>query len=181
MTVQSRSFDIAGAGARWAEAIAQVLLGAYLIAVSAHVRVVLPVSPVPITGQTLVVLLLGALLGAHRGLLSVGLYLAGGAVGVPLFAGGSLAGPTGGYLAGFAAAAVLTGRLMAAGWGARPLTAITALLLGNAAIYLFGLPWLARFVGWDAVLPMGLFPFLVGDGLKLGCAACVWVAFKEHR
>lgn len=179
MTVQSWSLDIAGARDRRVQGTALGLLGAYLIAVSAHMRVVLPISPVPITGQTLIVLLLGAVLGSRRGLLAVMLYVAAGAAGLPLFAGGSLGGPTGGYLIGFAAAATLTGGLMQMGWGGRTLTTVLALLLGNLTVYLFGLPWLAVFVGWGAVLPMGLVPFLVGDGLKLACAAGFLGALRE--
>ncbi|MCU0520634.1 MAG: biotin transporter BioY [Anaerolineae bacterium] len=184
MTVQGASFEV---GSRhgtqlgsWAiQDVAVPLVGAYLIAVSAHTRLPLPGNPVPVTAQTFVVLLLGALLGPRRGLLSVGLYLAGGAAGLPFFAGGSMAGPSGGYLVGFAVAAILVGRLAELGWTQRPLAVIGALLLGNATIYLFGLPWLAKFVGWGAALPLGLYPFLVGDGIKLVCAACFLAASWE--
>ena len=184
MTVQESSFGVAGRhgtylGSWEIQGVAVTVVGAYLIAVSAHLRVLLPLSPVPVTAQTLVVLLLGALLGARRGLLAVGLYLTGGAAGLPVFAGGSLAGPTGGYLVGFAAAAALVGALAEIGWTRRPLAAFAVLLLGNAAIYLFGLPWLAGFVGWNAAAPLGLYPFLLGDGLKLGCAVCFLAASRR--
>ncbi len=102
---------------------AAVLAWAYVIAISSQVRLTLPFSPVPITAQTLFVLLGGALLGTRRSVLSVATYLIGGAVGLPFFAGGALAGPTGGYLVGFIAASYVVGTLVESGWGRRPTTA----------------------------------------------------------
>ncbi len=107
---------------------AALILGAsLLIALSARIAVPVPFSPAPITGQTLAVLLVGALLGSRRGALSVLAYLAEGAMGLPVFAGGGagilwLLGPTGGYLFGFIAAAFVTGWLAERGWDRRFVT-----------------------------------------------------------
>ncbi len=151
---------------------ALVVLGASaFIALSAQLALRLPFSPVPVTGQTLAVLLTGVLLGRRRGVAAVLAYLAEGVIGLPVFAGGmsGLAyalGPTGGYLLGFVAAAYLTGFLAERGWDRRSSTTALAMLVGNLAIYGPGLLWLGRFVG-DRVLALGLLPFIPGDLVKL--------------
>jgi biotin transport system substrate-specific component len=160
---------------------ATALVWAYLVALSAQLRVHLPFSPVPITAQTFVVLLGGALLGSRRGLLAASLYLLGGVAGLPVFTVSTPAGPTGGYLIGFVAGAYVVGRLFERGGSrlggrAHPVWALLVFILGHGVIYAFGLPWLALFVGWRAVLPLGLSPFLVGDLVKCVCAAAVVVA-----
>lgn len=152
--------------------------GTLFIALSARLAIPLPFSPVPVTGQTLAVLLMGALLGSRRGSLCLLAYLAEGALGLPVFAGGTaglarLIGPTGGYLAGFLAAAFLVGMLAEKGWDRRVGTTFLAMLLGNAVIYAFGLPWLAHFVGSEKVLALGLLPFIPGDLVKLVLAVLV--------
>jgi len=153
-----------------------VVGGSLFTALMAQIAIPLPFTPVPITGQTLAVLLVGAVLGARRGALSMLAYLAEGLVGLPVFAGGTagvgrLLGPTGGYLVGFIGAAYVTGWLAERGWDRRPMTAVLAMLAGNGVLYLFGLPWLARFVGPTHVLSMGLFPFIPGDFLKVFLAS----------
>ncbi|GAB4575595.1 MAG: biotin transporter BioY [Anaerolineae bacterium] len=153
-----------------------VLGGALLIAVSAQIAVPLPFSPVPVTGQTFGVLLVGMLLGMRRGTASVLTYLAQGALGWPVFAGGTggwpvLLGPTGGYLVGFVAAAALTGWLAERGWDRRVGATLLAMVLGNALIYLFGVTRLAGFAGVEAALSAGMFPFVVGDVVKALLAA----------
>ncbi len=152
-----------------------VIGGSLLVALSAQVTVPLPFSPVPITGQTLAVLLVGALLGSQLGAASLVLYLLEGLAGLPVFAAGRgglavLLGPTGGYLLGFVVAAWLTGRLAQRGWDRRFGSTVAAMLLGNVVIYALGLPWLARFVAGEA-LPLGLYPFIPGDLLKAVLAA----------
>lgn len=159
----------------WRE-VALVLSGTALIAVAAQIAIPLPFSPVPITGQTLAVLMTGALLGSRRGALSVLAYLTEGAIGFPVFAGSGaglarLLGPRGGYLVGFVAAAWIVGRLCEVGWDRKLHTAALAMLVGNVVIYLFGLPWLAHFVGIEKVLVAGLLPFVPGDLFKLILAA----------
>lgn len=155
-----------------------IVSGSALTALLAQGAIPLPWTPVPVTGQTLAVLLLGALLGARRAAACMGLYLVEGALGLPVFALGTggvahLLGPTGGYLWGFIPAAWLIGWLSEHGWDRRFSTTVAAMLAGNALIYLFGLPWLALFVGWDAVLRAGLLPFVPGDLCKLLLAALV--------
>ena len=155
-----------------ANQILLILSASWLIAISAQFSINLPFSPVPITGQTLIILLIGALLGKNRGAAAVGLYLAQGAAGLPVFAGGksgliTLFGPTGGYLIGFIAAAYVVGILMELRNGKSLLFTGFSLFIGNLIIYTFGLLWLAKFVGESQVLQLGLFPFLVGDILKI--------------
>ena len=123
--------------------IALIFAGSFLIALSAKVQILLPFSPVPITGQTFAVLMIGALLGARRGSLAVLAYLIQGAAGMPVFAFGGgfaiLLGPTGGYLIGFIPAAYVTGRLAEKGWDRRIGTTALAMILGNVMIYTCGL------------------------------------------
>ena len=155
-----------------------VVSGSLLVALSAQVAIPLPFSPVPITGQTLAALLIGALLGRRLGAVALLLYLAEGAIGLPVFAGGGvglarLAGPTGGFLVGLVVAAYLVGALAERGWVRRPATTVLAMLFGNVVIYAFGLTWLARFLGAGQVLAAGLLPFIPGDLLKLALAAAL--------
>ena len=153
-----------------------VLSGSALIAASAWIAVPLPFSPVPVTAQTFAVLLVGSALGARRGAAAAIAYLGEGALGLPVFAGGSggahvLAGPTGGYLAGFVAGAWLCGLLAGRGWDRRVVTTVLSMALGNLAILAPGLLWLSRFVGSGRVLALGLAPFLPGDAVKIATAA----------
>jgi len=150
--------------------------GSLLIAISAQFQFVLPFSPVPITGQTFAVLLLGALYGSKRGPATVLTYLALGVMGLPVFAGGAfglarLVGPTAGYLMGFLTAAFVVGLLSERGWDRQPWTTAASMVIGNAIIYLTGVLWLSRFVGWQSVLSTGFLPFLAGDALKIALAA----------
>jgi biotin transport system substrate-specific component len=162
--------------------------GALLIALLS--QLVIPLTPVPVTGQTLAVLLVGAALGSRRGPLSLLTYLALGVFGMPVFAGGAaglsrLAGPTAGYLAGFVLAAALVGWLCERGWDRRPATTFLAMVVGQFVIYVPGILWLSRFVGWPSALTVGLLPFLLGDGLKAALAALLlplaWRVLEGHR
>ena len=159
-----------------------VLVGTLLITLSSYVTV--PLYPVPITAQTLVVLLIGLSFGPHLSFLTLSLYLFQGAIGLPVFAGGAgglpaLFGPTGGYLFGFVAAATLLGLLARRGFGKNFLTTIIAMLVGNAVIYLFGVSWLANFIGLEKAVTHGILPFLYGDALKIFVAsAMVPLAWK---
>jgi biotin transport system substrate-specific component len=159
----------------WRE-VGLILGGSLLIALAAQIQIRLPFSPVPVTGQTFAVLLLGALYGSRRGPATVVTYLTLGAFGLPLFAGGAaglarFAGPTAGYLAGFVAAAFVVGWLSERGWDRRPWTNAASMFIGNLIIYAIGIIWLGRFVGSEAVLNMGVIPFLAGDALKIALAA----------
>lgn len=156
---------------RLAVEILLIIGGSLVVALSARVRIDLPFTPIPITGQTFAVLLIGAALGARRGALSLAAYLVEGAAGLPMFAGGTcclhvLAGPTGGYLLSYPLAAGVTGWLAERGWDRKPVTTALAMLAGNVVIYLVGLSWLALFVGGN-VFVAGLLPFIPGDIVKL--------------
>jgi biotin transport system substrate-specific component len=158
--------------------IVLVIGGSLLIGLCARIKVLLPFSPVPITGQTFAVLMIGALLGPWRGSLAVLAYIIEGAAGLPVFALGGgftiLIGPTGGYLVGFVPAAYITGLLALKGWDRRIGTTVLAMVLGNIVIYAFGLFWLCCLTGINrAVLSVGLYPFIVGDLLKIALAAAV--------
>lgn len=161
---------------------AMLVLGASLVtALAAQAAIPVPWSPVPITGQTFAVLLSGAVLGARRAFLAQVLYLAEGATGLPVFAGGAAGiatflGPTGGYLAAFPLAAFLTGLLAERGWDRRFSTTFAALLLGSAVIFALGLVVLARYVPAGRLLPAGLLPFVPGDLIKSALAALAFPA-----
>jgi biotin transport system substrate-specific component len=152
-----------------------IVAGSLLVAGMAQVRVALPFTPIPITGQTFAVLLVGASLGSFRGAASLALYLLLGVLGLPFFAGGSgglssLLGPTGGYLVGFVVAASLVGLLAARGLDRHIPGAFLAFLAGEIVIYLFGVAWLSLTLGiWRAVVA-GFLPFLLGDAIKLVAA-----------
>ena len=155
-----------------------VIGGSLCVAVMAQVRIPLPFTPVPITGQTFAVLLVGAVLGSRRGAASLALYLLMGLVGLPFFAGGTsglaiVIGPTGGYLIGFIVAAYLVGLLAARGLDRRIPSALLAFLAGEVVIYLFGVAWLSFFLGIPHAIAAGLLPFLIGDAIKLAAAGLV--------
>lgn len=157
--------------------VALVVGGSVLIALAAQVAIPLPFSPVPVTGQTYAILVVGAALGSRLGLATVALYIAEGSAGLPVFAPGGavgiarLLGPTGGYLVGFAAAAFAVGWLSERGWDRHLVRCALAMLAGEVVVYAFGLPGLARFVPADRILAAGLLPFVPGDLVKLVLAA----------
>jgi len=157
-----------------------VLGGSLLVALCAQVSLPLPFSPVPVTGQTFAVLLLGAGLGPHRAAAALILYLAEGAVGVPVFAPGGLpgvarfAGPTGGYLMAFPVAGFLLGRLLMR-IPRRWWTVLGAALLAEAVILLSGAAWLKLLIGsgWTEAFALGLLPFVPGSFFKAALLALV--------
>jgi biotin transport system substrate-specific component len=152
--------------------------------ISAGAYLVIPIGPVPITLQTLFVLLTGLLLGSRWGAASVAIYLLAGIAGLPVFSAGTggigqIIGPKGGYLIGFLVAAYLTGliRENTEKWKSYSIVFdVTAMLCGTAAIYLFGLIWLKIITGmeWGKTLSVGMYFFLPGDALKI--AAAVFIA-----
>lgn len=154
-----------------------VLGGAALVALVAQVEI--PLKPVPVTLQTLAVLLVGAVLGWKRGAASLTTYLLAGAAGLPVFAGGSaglakFAGPTGGYLLSYIFAAAAVGWLVQRyALDRKPVGAALAMLVASVVIYAFGLTWLGLVTGLkgQALLNAGLTPFLLGDSLKIALAA----------
>lgn len=159
---------------------ALVVGGSLLIATLAQIVVVLPFTPVPITGQTLGVLVVGTAYGWRLGILTLLLYLAQIAVGLPFAAEGrggldllTLATASGGYLWGFIVAAGLCGWLANRGWDRGIRSSLGVMLLGNIVIYLVGVPWLAASIDVPSAeaLELGLYPFVLGDTLKLLLAA----------
>ena len=161
-------------------AVILALVGTALLWLSAKVQV--PFWPVPMTMQTFVVLVLGMTYGWRLGSATLLLYLAEGAVGLPVFAGtpekgiglAYMLGGTGGYLVGFVLAAAICGYLAERGWDRRVVTTAIAMLIGNVAIYVPGLLWLGGLFGWDKpIIEWGLMPFLLGDAAKLALAAAI--------
>jgi len=147
-----------------------------LTAVGAQIAV--PIGPVPLVLTNLFVLLSGLLLGPRRAAAAMGLYVLLGAIGLPVFAqfkGGMahLAGPTGGYLAGFVAAAWVTGMVRQA--GSHKLFDMAAVIVGSVTIYALGVPWLKWVTGmpWSKAFTVGMLPFLVGDGIKAAAAVAL--------
>jgi len=156
-------------------------VGSALLAVSAKIQV--PFYPVPMTMQTLVVLLIGAAYGWRLGGATVALYLVEGAWGLPVFAGpvagiGYMAGPTGGFLMGFLAAAMVTGLMAERGWD-RSLGRVLAMMAGgHAVIFVFGLAWLAPMFQFDfgRAWAAGVAPFYAATVLKTALAAALMQA-----
>jgi biotin transport system substrate-specific component len=155
-----------------------VLAGTGLVAAAAQVSI--PFEPVPLTGQTFAVLLVGSSLGAIRGAASLTLYLWLGVAGAPIYADGRhgwavLTGATGGYIVGFVLAAAVIGYLAQRGWDRRFSSAVGAMLTGNVIIYAVGLPWLAAVLdtNLEHTLESGLYKFVPGDLLKLYLAAAL--------
>lgn len=157
-----------------------VAVGAFtlLTALLAQIRIPLAFTPVPITGQTLAVLLAGATLGARRGAISQGLYWLLGMVGFPFYANGTggwdvATGPTMGYLVGFVVAAAVVGRLAEYRHDRKFITSLSAMCLGSLCIYSCGVAWLAISLdlpisnGESNAIALGVTPFLVGDAIKV--------------
>jgi biotin transporter BioY len=155
--------------------IVLVIGGSLLIALCTRFKIWLPVSRIPVTGQTFAVLMIGGLLGARRASLATLVYIIEGAAGLPVFASGGgfaiLRGFTGGYLVGFVPAAYIVGILAERGWDRRVWTTVLAMFVGNIVIYSFGLTWLSCLPGVNNVLREGLYPFIIGDLLKILLAA----------
>ena len=143
-------------------------------AAASYVRVPLPFSPVPVTMQTMVVLLSGAMLGPVAGAASQALYLSLGAAGLPVFTTGATLGLTGGYVVGFVVAAALIGFVTRR--TSRDVPVLASMIAGSAVIYLLGATWLALVTGMSATaaLTVGVLPFLAGDALKLAAAFGAW-------
>lgn len=171
---------------------AMVVAGSLALWLSAKLQV--PFYPVPMTMQTFVVLVIGTTFGWRLGAATIALYLAQGALGLPVFAGvpekgiglAYMVGPTGGYLLGYLFAAALCGFLASRGWDRRVASTALSMLLGNVVVYMFGIAWLGTLVGWDKpVLAWGLTPFILGDIFKLALATAVlplaWKILGQQR
>jgi biotin transport system substrate-specific component len=156
-----------------------VVVGALFVTLTA--QVVIPTQPVPFTGQTFGVLTVGAALGFRRGALALLLYLAMGAVGLPVYAEGlsgfaRILGPSGGYLIGFVVAAAIVGRLAELGWDRHIGGSLAAMAIGTAVIYAIGVPWLKVTTGlpWETAVAEGMTKFLLWDAAKLAIAAGIF-------
>lgn len=156
------------------------IAGSIVLWVSAKIHV--PFYPVPMTMQTFAVLVIGMSFGWRLGAATVLLYLAEGALGLPVFSGtpergvglAYIAGPTGGYLAGFFVSAALVGWLAEKGWDRNVFTTLAAMVLGTAVIFALGMLWLGFLIGWDKpILEFGLYPFLPGAVFKIALATAV--------
>jgi len=173
-TLYTRTFPrMAG----WLRDLILISVGALFVAILAQVRIPLPFTPVPLTGQTFAVLLVAAALGSRRGAVSMSFYIALGAFGLPVFAGGAagmayLSGATLGYLIGFVFAAYVVGLLAERGLERNIRTSILPFLAGTVIIYACGVAWLTILLGnFGKAIAVGLLPFVVGDLIKLVAAA----------
>jgi len=160
----------------WARSVGLVVAFSLLTALSA--QIVVPMWPVPITGQTFAVLLTGALLGSRLGAAAMIVYLIEGASGLPFFQQGHggipyILGPTGGYLIAFPAAAFVTGAFAEHGWDKRFFTAAAAMAIGSVLILLSGWAWLSFFRSPTFAFQAGVKPFIIGDIVKILLAAAV--------
>ncbi len=159
-------------------------LGVVILTLASKVQV--PFWPVPMTLQTLAVLMIAATAGLRLGGATVLAWLGLGALGAPVFATGAglayMAGPTGGYLAGFLLAAVIVGYLADKGYGRSLVSALGMLLLGLVAIYALGLGWLAILIGTQKAMAAGLLPFIPAEILKLTLgSAILTAAWKQAK
>lgn len=167
-----------------ARQIAFVVAGSALLALGAQVSIPMPLGMPPVTGQTFALALVVALLGARGALLAAILYLAEGAIGLPVFSPhgapgiARFFGPTAGYLLAFPLAAYVTGTLFDRGLWSSYTGRLVAIVLGSAVVFLGGAAWLAHFVGgFGKALVVGVAPYLLGDAVKTIVAAGVapWV------
>jgi len=167
--------------------------GATLTIVGAQVSIPVPPSPVPVTGQTLAVIIAGASLGARRGMLSQLLYVCLGLM-LPVYADGGqgfevLWGASGGYLVGFVLAAGLVGWFAECGYDRKPVIAFTGFVLGQAAIFGIGVPWLkiVTEMSWSEAIHNGFTIFIVGGLIKAALAGLAvpaawrWVSLLDER
>ena len=172
----------------WTRSVSLVVAFSLLTALAA--QIVIPIGPVPITGQTFAVLLTGALLGSRLGAMVMIVYLIEGASGLPFFYGGHggfahLLGPTGGYLVAFPAAAFITGAFAENGWDKRFFTAVIAMAIGSLVILAAGWTWFAVLMHATplAAFKVSVMPHLAGDVVKILLAAAVlptgWALLKR--
>ena len=146
-----------------------ILCSSTLLAISAKFKI--PFYPVPMTLQTLVVLLIGMSYGASLASVTIFLYTIQGALGLPVFANGGgigyIIGPTGGYIVGFLISAPLLGFFANRGWGKTWQTTAVAMIIGVSVIFISGVSWLSMYVGFEAAILKGLLPFIYADFLKI--------------
>ena len=151
------------------------IIGSFLLAISSKVQI--PLTPVPVTLQTLVLLVMSMFLGWRGAVGATSLYLFQGAIGLPVFAHGGgfiiLFGPTGGYLFGFLVASLVVGYLAEKGWDKSVVLTFTSMTIGTLIIYLFGVIWLSYLKDLNTALVFGLLPFITPDILKICLGTCL--------
>ena len=154
-----------------------LISGVLGLAALAQIAIPVPGSPVPVTGQTLGVLILGTTYGTTLGFTTFAIYLLAGIAGAPVFASGAygidrVVGATGGYLIGMLVATLVLGQLARFRLDQKFLTALPSMLIGTIITFVFGLIWLHQFTGqsWSWTISAGLTPFLIGEALKIAIA-----------
>lgn len=161
------------------ETVLSMLVGSLAIAAGAQLEVKLPFTPVPITGQTLAVAIVGMLLGPKKGVATVALYLAEGTAGLPVFSGGGagiqhISGQTGGYLVGFLGSAYVAGLARSKSCTRHPIGIFATVLVASVPIFLLGVLRLSTFTGSvSSAVAAGLIPFIPGDIIKSMLSALV--------
>lgn len=149
-----------------------IFLLSLLVSISAQIKVILPFTPVPITFQTFVVLMISMILGRYRSAIVMITYILKGIIGIPVFCSGLgltyILGPTGGYIVGFLVSSYIVGWLSEIGYSKSFYKTVVAMLIGNSIIYLFGVLWLSGFIGGikEAII-LGVVPFVFGDIAKI--------------
>jgi len=172
---------------RWAY-VALALLGTVVLYASAKVSV--PFYPVPMTLQTMAIVVIAAAYGWRLGLATILLYLAEGALGLPVFSGtpekgiglAYMMGTTGGYLFGFIIQTVIVGWFAERGGDRQPVRMFLVMAVSDALVIAIGYLWLSRMIGTDKALAFGVVPFLLGDAFKIAIAAlAVWAGNSWFR
>jgi len=179
-TLANALFPVRADSTPWMRNLLLAVGGTVLMTIAAKINI--PFYPVPMTMGTFVVLTIGMAFGWRLGGATIALYLAEGAVGLPVFAGtpekgiglAYMAGPTGGYLLGYLIAAITVGWLAEKGWDRNVFTTLAAMLIGTAIIFAPGIYWLGMLFGWEKpILEWGLWPFLPGAAFKIALATAV--------
>ena len=170
-----------------ASQISLILTGTVFLAVMAQISFPIPGSPVPFTGQTLGVLLLGTAYGAGLGFSTIAFYLLMGMAGAPIFSSGTsgierIAGPTGGYLVGMLLSSLVLGALAGRKWDQRIKTVIPTMIIGNSIIFAIGLLWLHQYTGqtWLWTFEKGFTPFIFGEIIKIAIASTALPAVWKY-
>lgn len=179
--IKSGLFDLSPA-----QRVAGILIGNLLLILSAKIQI--PFWPVPMTMQTFVVLMIGAVLGARAGAATVALYLFEGGLNFAVFAGtpergiglAYMHGPTGGYLVGFLVAAFAIGFASDKGWMKTLRGNMVWMLAGHAIILALGVAWLSRIIGFEAALASGLHPFWLATALKTAMAVAAYEVLRRR-
>jgi biotin transport system substrate-specific component len=170
-----------------ASQISMILTGTVFLAVMAQIAFPIPGSPVPFTGQTLGVLLLGTAYGAGLGFSTIAFYLLMGMAGAPIFSSGTsgierIVGPTGGYLVGMLISSLVLGALAGRKWDQRIKTVIPTMIIGNLVIFAIGLLWLNQYTGqsWLWTFEKGFTPFVFGEIIKIAIASTALPAVWKY-